>query len=160
MRNLFDGPSHLQRIPNEIQSPLTWHRQLAAQKFFGNRPNWLRSVSQFLFRCTTTCKPLVIRIESESKSLDFHRANCFLQRLFECAANRHRLAHALHLRCQRFVSFREFFECPPRHLHHDIIDRWLEACARRPCDVVAQFVERISHRQFCGNTRDGKSCCL
>ena len=63
----------------------------------------------------------------EDGALLLQRAQRLLQRLGEVAADRHRLADRLHVRGQRRVGARELLEREPRHLHHDVVERRLEA---------------------------------
>ncbi len=62
-------------------------------------------------------------------ALRLQRAQRLLQRLGEVAADRHRLADGLHRRGQRRVGAGELLEREPRHLHHDVVERRLEADA-------------------------------
>ena len=63
----------------------------------------------------------------EDRVLALQRAQRLLQRLGEVAADRHRLADRLHVRGQRRVGAGELLEREPRHLHHDVVERRLEA---------------------------------
>jgi hypothetical protein len=85
---------------------------------------------------------------------DLQRPQRLLQRLLEIAPDRHRLAHRLHLRRQRVVRSLELLEREPRRLHHDVVQRRLEAGRRRARDVVGQLVERVAHRQLRRDLRD------
>ena len=58
-----------------------------------------------------------------------------LQRLGEVPADGHRLADALHVRGERAVGAGELLECEPRHLHHHVVERGLEA--GRGCPVMS-----------------------
>jgi hypothetical protein len=80
-----------------------------------------------------------------------------LQRFLEGAPNRHRFADALHLRRQRRIGLRKFFEGETRHLHDAVVDRRLETRGSFARDVVPDFVERVTDRQLRRDLRDRKS---
>ena len=86
------------------------------------------------------------------------RGAALLQRLLEGkASDRHRLADRLHLRGERFVSVREFLECPAWDLDHDVVDRRLEAGQRLAGDVVLELVEPSNRpRAWRRSSRSGK----
>ncbi len=93
-------------------------------------------------------RPFDVRAPRQPRPADLQRPQRLLQRLLEVAPDRHRLAHRLHLRRQRVVRALELLEGEARRLHHDIVQRRLEAGRRRARDVVGQLVERVAHRQL------------
>ena len=68
----------------------------------------------------------LLAVEAEAPAAGFQRAQAFLQRLLEGAADGHRLADGLHLRGQHRVGGREFLEGEARDLGHHVVDRRLE----------------------------------
>ena len=78
--------------------------------------------------------------------------NDFLER----AADRHRLAHRLHLRRQRRIGFGELLEVPPRNLGDDVVDGRLEGGGSEAGDVVGDLVQVIAERQLGRDLRDRK----
>ena len=84
----------------------------------------------------------------------FKRADAFLQRFLESAADGHHFADGLHLRAQRTVRAGEFLELPFRDFHHDVVDGGLEASRRFLGDIVGNFIEAHAHSEPCGNFRD------
>ena len=62
----------------------------------------------------------------EAGRLGLHRAQRLAERLGEVAADRHRLADALHVRGQHRVGAGELLEREARHLDHDVVERRLE----------------------------------
>ena len=105
-------------------------------------------------------EPLVVAIEAQAEPLDFHAADDLLQRFFEGPADRHRFAHALHLRGERFVGLGELLKRPARHLHDAVVDGGFEAGAGGACDVVLEFVERVADGEAGGDLRNRKARCL
>ena len=71
-----------------------------------------------------------------------------MQRFLECAANRHRFANAFHPRRQRRVRLRKFFEREARNFYNAIIDRRLETGGCLARNVVFDFVECVTDREF------------
>ena len=69
--------------------------------------------------------PLLVPVERRVVALQ--RAQRLLEGLGEVAADRHRLADRLHVGGQHRVGGRELLEREPRHLHHDVVERRLEA---------------------------------
>ena len=93
--------------------------------------------------------PLLVPVER--RVLALQGAQRLLQRLGEVAADRHRLADGLHVGGQRGVGGRELLEREPRHLHHDVVERRLEADAGvSPVgrDVVGDLVEGVADRHL------------
>ena len=91
----------------------------------------------------------------QSVDPNFEAAQRLLERFLEGAADRHHLAHRLHLRGQMVVGLREFFKREARDLGHHVIDRWLERSRGGAAgDVVAQFVEREADSQLGGDLGD------
>ena len=88
---------------------------------------------------------------------ELERAERLQERFLERAADRHRLAHRLHLRRQRAVGLRELLERPARHLDDDVVDRRLERRRRQPRDVVGDLVEAVAERELRRDLRDRES---
>ena len=85
----------------------------------------------------------------EPVAADFQPAQRLLQRLLEGAADRHHLAHRLHLRGEAAVGLRKFLEGEARNLGDDVIDRRLERGRGRAAgDVVLQLVQGVADRQL------------
>ena len=101
--------------------------------------------------------PQVSAVAPESEAANLQAAQRLLQRFLERPPNRHRLADALHLRRQRLVGVGEFFEGEPRDLGYDVIDRRLEAGLGLARDVVGQFVQPVTDRQFGRDLGDRKT---
>ena len=72
------------------------------------------------------------------------------------AADRHRLADALHRRRQGVVGRRELLEGEARHLDDDVVERRLEARRRLLGDVVGDLVEGVADRHLRGDLGDGE----
>ena len=85
---------------------------------------------------------------------DLQRAHRLLEALLEGAADRHRLAHRLHLGRELVVDARELLEGEARDLGHHVVDRGLEARRRLARDVVADLVERVADGQLGRDLRD------
>ena len=101
--------------------------------------------------------PQVLAVAAEAKAADLQPAQRLLKRLLERAADRHRLADALHLRRQRRIGFGKLFEGEPRDLGDDIVDRRLETGRRFARDVVGQFVQSVADGQLGGDLGDRKT---
>jgi len=86
--------------------------------------------------------------------LALHRAQRLLQRLGEVAAQRHRLADALHRRRQGRVGGGELLEREPRHLDDDIVQGRLEGRRRLLGDVVGDLVKGVADRHLRGDLGD------
>ena len=69
---------------------------------------------------------------------ELERTHRLEERLLERAADRHRLAHRLHLRRQRAIGLRELLEVPARELDDDVVDGRLERRRRQAGDVVRE----------------------
>src|SRR4051812_3986351 len=85
------------------------------------------------------------------------RAHAFQKRFLESPPDRHHFSHRLHLRTQVFVRPWEFLELPLGNLHHDIVERRLEARRSLARDVVRYLVEGVPNRKLGGNLRNRKS---
>ena len=82
----------------------------------------------------------------------FQAAQGFLHRFLEGAADRHHLTHGFHLRVQARIRFGEFLEGKARNFGDDVIDRRFERGRGGAAgDFVAQFVQRVTHREFRGD---------
>ena len=80
---------------------------------------------------------------------DLQAPQRLLERLLESAADRHHLAHRLHLRRQPVVRLRELLEREARHLGDDVVDGRLERRRRGAAgDLVLQLVERVADREL------------
>ena len=98
------------------------------------------------------------RLQIETINTDFQTAQGFLQRLLEGAANRHDLADRLHLRRQRVIGLRKFFEGETWHFGDNVVDRRLERGGRLATgDVIRQLIQRVADRQLGGNLGDRKT---
>ncbi len=64
------------------------------------------------------------------RGVRLERANAFLQRFFERAADGHDFADGLHLRAERGVGAGKFLELPLRNFHDDVVDGRLEGSRR------------------------------
>ena len=95
-----------------------------------------------------------VRRDPEPAAAVLHRAQRLAQRLGERAAERHRLADALHRGGQLRVRARELLEGEPRHLDHDVVQRRLERRGRLAGDVVADLVEGVADGQLRRDLRD------
>ena len=100
--------------------------------------------------------PEVFAVAAEAEAADFQAAQRLLERLLEGPPDRHRLAHALHLRGQHGVGLGKFLEGEPRHLGHHVVDGGLETGHRFPGDVVGQLVQPVADRQLGGDLGDGE----
>ena len=94
------------------------------------------------------------------EALDLQTAQRLLQRFLKRAADRHRFADAFHLRRQRRIGLREFFEREARDFDHAIIDRRLETGGRFARDVVWNFIQRVADREFGRDLRDRETRSL
>ena len=91
-----------------------------------------------------------------------HAAQSLLQRLGEAAADRHRLADRFHRCREQGRRAGELLEGEARDLHHDIVDRRLEARRRDARDVVGEFVQRVADgklRRDLGDREAGRLRC-
>ena len=104
-----------------------------------------------IFICAITAKP---------ETLDLERPQRFLQCFFKRAADRHRFAHAFHLRRQCRVGLWKFFKRKPRHFDDAVIDRRFKACRSFARNIISDFVEGITDREFRCDLGDRKSGCL
>jgi hypothetical protein len=118
-----------------------------------DKPDAVRSgLAEFLHDLVAVGRTLV-----EAIGADLEAAQRLLKRLLEGAADRHHLAHRLHLRRQVVVGLREFLEREARDLRDDVVDGRLERRRRSTSgDLVAQFVERVAHRQLGRDLGDWK----
>ncbi|MBG9885722.1 hypothetical protein ABE10_03795, partial [Bacillus toyonensis] len=96
--------------------------------------------------------PLLAPVEAGAALLE--RPERLLQSGGVVASDRHRLADRLHGGRQGGVGGRELLEGEARDLHHDVVERGLEARRRHPCDVVRDLVEAVPERQFRSELRD------
>ena len=77
------------------------------------------------------------------------------QRHFKAGGNGHDLAGGLHLRSQRAAGIGKLIKGPLRHFDHDIVQRRLKAGAGLAGDVIFDFVQRVTQRDFCGDLGNG-----
>ena len=138
-----------------VQRHTRLHRKANVEDPFVIRDREFRN--DFVFARLFLRAPQILGTATESKVADLQTANCFLERFFERAADRHRLADRLHLNAKRRVGFGEFLESPTRDLRHDIVDRRFEAGQSLARDIVADFVQPISDGQLGGDFRDRKT---
>ena len=96
----------------------------------------------------------------KARARAFQRAKSLLQGLGEVAADRHRLADALHGRGQRRIRGRKLLEGEPRHLDHDVVQGRLEAGRRDLGDVVADLVQGVADGQLRGDLGNRETGCL
>ena len=94
------------------------------------------------------------RREHQAAAPELERPHALHERFLEGAADRHRLAHRLHLRRQRAIRLRELLEVPARDLDDDVVDGRLEGGGRQARDVVLDLVEVIAERELGGDLRD------
>ncbi len=88
---------------------------------------------------------------------DFQAPESFLQRFAHVAADGHRFADRLHADAEARAGAREFLKGETRHFDDAIVECWLK---RRRCfarDVVAQFIERVTHSKLGRDFRDGEA---
>ncbi len=85
------------------------------------------------------------------------RSHTFQESFLECAADRHDLAHRLHLCAESWIGIGKFLKGPFRDLHDDIVQHRLERCRRLLCDVIGNFVEGIADGEFRRNLRNRKT---
>ncbi len=86
------------------------------------------------------------------------RPQRLLQRGGVVAADRHRLADALHRGGERGVGRRELLEREPRHLDDDVVERRLEARRGAPPVIsLRDLVEPVADRELRGDLRDRES---
>ena len=76
------------------------------------------------------------------------------ERLLERAADRHRLADALHLRGEAALHVRKLLECEAGDLHDRVVDRRLERGGRAARDVVWYLLERVADGEAGRDLRD------
>ena len=82
--------------------------------------------------------------ELEPVRLDLQAAHPLLQRLGEGAADRHHLAHRLHLRGEGGVGLGKLLEGEARDLDHAVVDGRLEAGGGLARDVVGYLVQGVA----------------
>ena len=90
---------------------------------------------------SSSCSVVVVRrrpAEQQAFLAELERAHALEERFLERAADRHRLAHRLHLRRQRAIGLRELLEVPARDLDDDVVDGRLERRRRDARDVVRE----------------------
>ena len=88
------------------------------------------------------------------------RPHALQKRFFERAPDGHHFPDGLHLRSEAFVGTGKFLELPLGDLHHHIVERRLKRRRGLARDVVGDFVERVTDRQFRRNLRDREPCRL
>ena len=101
--------------------------------------------------------PQILAIAAEAKAPNLKATQCFLQSLLECAADRHRLANTLHLRCQSAVGFGKLLEGKPRNLDNDVIDGRLETSLCFLSDIIGQLMQPPADSELGGNFCDRKT---
>ena len=88
------------------------------------------------------------------RGVELARAHRLGEGLAEGAADRHRLADALHVGGEAAVGAGELLEGEARDLGDDVVDRRLEGGGRGPGDVVGDLLQRVADRQFRRHLRD------
>ena len=88
------------------------------------------------------------------------RAETLEPRLLEGAADRHHLAHGLHLHAERRVRLRELLEREARDLHDHVVEHRLEARRRHLRDRVRDLVEAVADRELGADARDREASRL
>ena len=91
---------------------------------------------------------------SNPVNADFKHTDRLLKRFAKTTTDSHDFAHRLHTRSDFFMSFSEFINIPAWNLHDTIIKSRLKEWLCYFCDLIWNFVERLSQRQFCGNIRE------
>ena len=139
---LFHGPTATERAKDRPHAPIRRHAQFA-----------LQSAGLFLGR-QLSVRRLGYLGEQQPTLAELERAEGLHEGFLERAADRHHLAHRLHLRRQGPVGAWELLECPPRHFDDDVIDGRLEGGGGQPRDVVGNLVEVVAEREFCRDLRN------
>ena len=96
----------------------------------------------------------VLLVEAEAPAAGFQRAQGFLHRLLEGAADRHRFADRLHRGREDGVGRGELLEGEARDLGDHVVDGRLEGRRGLSGDVVRQFAERVTDGQLGGDLGD------
>ena len=96
----------------------------------------------------------VLLVEAEAPAAGFQRAQGFLHRLLEGAADRHRLADRLHRGREYGVRRRKLLEGEARDLGDNVVDGRLEGCRGLAGDVVREFAQRVADGQLGGDLGD------
>ena len=91
------------------------------------------------------------------RARQIQRLQPFEQRFLERAPNRHHFADALHLRSQCWVNAGELLERPAGDFGHHVVNTRLERRHRGAGNVVADFVQRVPHRQQRRNLGNGEA---
>ncbi len=94
---------------------------------------------------------------SETETADFQRTNGFLQRFLKGTADGHCFAHRFHRSGEKIFRLRKFFKRPARNFHHAVINGRFKRSHGFACDVVGNFIERVTHGKFRRDFGDGKS---
>lgn len=82
----------------------------------------------------------------------FERAQGLLHRFFKAAAHGHRFADGFHRCRENALRSFEFVEVEAGNFDNDIIDgRFERGGCLAACDVIAEFIERVSDGQLRGN---------
>jgi hypothetical protein len=92
--------------------------------------------------------------EQEAAPTELERSNALHERFLEGAADSHHFADRFHLRGQRAIRLRKFFEIPARDLDYDVVDGRLERGGREAGDVVRDLVEVIAQGELRRDLRD------
>ena len=110
----------------------------------------------FQSRVAERLRSRVLPVGAETVAADFERAQPFLKRFLERAADRHRFADGFHLRAERRIRAGKFLESEAGNFRDDVVDRRFEARRRAPRDVVEKLVEREAHGELRRDFRNGK----
>ena len=84
----------------------------------------------------------------------FRTAHRFQQGLFKALADRHHLAGSFHLSAQMPLGIHKLIERPFGEFDHHIVQRRFKAGGGFAGHFVANFVQRVAHRDFGGHPRD------
>ncbi len=99
----------------------------------------------------------VFAVKAKTEPLGFQRAQPFLKRFLEGAADGHGFANRLHCRTQHRLAATEFFEIKPWQFDNTVVDGRLKTGRRHFCDVVFEFIQCIADSQLGSKFRDRKA---
>ena len=99
----------------------------------------------------------LLSVTAKTETPCFERTHGLLESLFEGSADRHGFTHRFHGCCQYIVRFRKFFEGPAGNFHYAVINCRFKGGAGYPGNIVAQFVQGITHGKFGCDLGNGKA---
>ena len=125
------------------------YRQARAESI-GDIPDTLCAcIFQFAANFGQRFRIIEAHFRVEASCAHFQAAQRFLQGFLLRATNRHHFANRFHLSGQTVVRPGEFLEVEARNFGDHVVDGRLEGGRSTPAgDVVHQFVEGVTHRQF------------